>query len=697
MSCQTADKRSPLETAVAIAERFMKISPAPETYMYNIGMTGILDLWEASREDRYLDFYIAHNRLRNVRFDWHLYLATGDEQWLDGLEEAAEKFLSNPRRDREGALVDGIGRYTIDMFSGHISTPIVFGHLLKDHRFFDDSMKNFEVYRGYLEEPTTGLWYSRWGHSLHPNRPNPGLWCRGNGWLAQAWGRVMHLWDSAHHGYQEMIEAWQCYCRSIAAFQAPSGLFHQLLNRKDSFEDATGSGLFCSGFSKGTLHGTLPEEFGPIAYRDFCGLRGLVDEEGNIHNTSTYAGGYNFEQQYYSCARFDDPHGDGTVMSGCVAMHMLLKERPDMETTEPSEPPHIITEYVPNIVSNVHVERRPEEEIAAPVLKRVLALKNLPENDIFGSTILGLLHWYDNVKDKSLIAGALRLLGRCEKRLSPGTRWNLTAEIYMRTGEKEKLDGMVECVDAELRRAPRDRAGVLLDEAGGYSVETLMSWLPLLSKAAALSGDDRYLREACAQLFAHQRWLEDPLTYLWHSAYGHGAHPRRVTPGLWGLGNGYCLAAIVSLLEHLPREHDAYLDVVHMLRCFVTAVHRHEAAWGGWTQLLEDFKSFPCAACTALFAFGGAKATLNGWVHSGYHAIVDGGLHDLSGRVDEKGNVKAASLPTGGLDTLEAYQTHRAENDPAVLGHILSACGYGAQSGRLRLDPNTRVTGLGPR
>ena len=675
----------------------MKVSPPPRTYMYHRGLAGLLDLWEATREQRYLDFYLGHYGTDKSRFDWRLWEATGDPRWAAGAEELGEKFLADPRRDREGALLDPRGRYTVDVFSYHFSMPIIFGHLLNDHRYFDEAMHLFEINRGYLEDPKTGVWYSRAGHSLHPSRPNPGLWARGNGWLADAWGRAMHLWDSAHGGYEEMLRAWQQYCRSIVAFQRPSGLFGQLLNRDDCFEEATGSGLFCSAFAIGVRHGTLPEEFGSAAYRAFCGLRGLIDEEGNIHNVSTYAGGYNFEQQYYSCARFNEPHGDGTVMSGCAAVHVLLEARGNIDTAEPRQLPRVITDAAPHLVSNEPPGRRPAEEIAPPVVKRVAALQSLPEGDLYGSTILGLLHWHDYTQDGAALEHACELLERCGRDLPAAARWNVDGEIKLRRGEQEETGVLKDFVDGELERKPRDRDGAFLDEAGGYSIDVLYVWLPLLAKAGAATGEGRYFGEACTQLFAHQRWLEDPLTRLWHSAFGHGAHPRRVTPGLWALGNGYCLAGIVGLLEHLPRDNDQYVDTVCMLRRYVEALHVFLPVGGGWVQLLDNLKSFPCTAATALLTYGCARAILGRWVHDTYYAVVSGGVYHMGELVDPEGRLKFSSRPRGGLDSAEAHLEHRLCDDPSALGFVLSGCAYGALCMRPGMDPDARDTRLGAR
>ena len=141
------DSRTPLEVALAVAERFMQITPPRDTYMYQKGRNGLLDLWEATQESRFLDFYLATNDEDPPGFDWRLYQLTGESRWRAGAEELGERFLNDPRRDREGALLDPRGRYTVDVFSSHFTQPIIFGHLLEDPRFFDEAAHLFDIYR----------------------------------------------------------------------------------------------------------------------------------------------------------------------------------------------------------------------------------------------------------------------------------------------------------------------------------------------------------------------------------------------------------------------------------------------------------------------------------------------------------------------------------------------------------------------
>lgn len=695
--CATVpDPRNPLDVAYAIAARFMRIKPRP-TYMYSVGLLGVLELYEVTRDMKYLDFYLAHAGA-GPRFDWWLYRATGDSKWLTGAEAAGEQFLADARRDREGALLDPRGRYTIDILSHYFATPVIYGHVLKDARYFDEAWRQFEINRGYLEDPQTGIWYSRWGHCLHPNRPNPGLWGRGNGWLVAVWGRVAHLWDPSHSDYRAMLEAWCHYGQSLAAWQSPSGLFRQLLNRQGSFEDATVSGLFLTGMSCGVCEGTLPESFGEVAWRTFCGLRGIVDCEGNIHNASTYAGGYNFERQYHTCARFNEPHGDGTVLSGCVHLHALLQQKPALGgTPAPAARPVVITLAVPGMLTTEPPEKRKSEDLAGPVAARALKLQAIPPRDLYGSLWLGLLHGYDSTQDAAIVEHVRTLLSKAQSGLPAAVHWNTLAELALRGGAAVPLNELRSFLDTELKSWPRDRAGLWLDSVGGYSVDTLYLWLPLLAKAAVLLGDNALFDEACRQLLGYRRWLEDPITHLWYSCYGHGRHARRVTPGLWALGNGYCLAGVVGLLDHLPRSHVRYVDLICLLRRHVEVLHEYLPVSGGWSQVMDRLDSFPCVAATGLLTYGCAKAIVKGWVEPEYFAAASGGIYHLGAMIDGRGQYDRSSLPTGGLDTVAEYESHHVTDDDGALGMLLSGCAWGAICMQAKINPDELDHALGAR
>jgi rhamnogalacturonyl hydrolase YesR len=252
-------------------------------------------------------------------------------------------------------------------------------------------------------------------------------------------------------------------------------------------------------------------------------------------------------------------------------------------------------------------------------------------------------------------------------------------------------------VNGELGRMSRDRCGLFLDDAGGYDVTVLYLWLPLLAKTAHLTGEARYFDEACRQYLGYRTWLEDPQTRLWFCAYGHGDHPRRRMPGLWALGNGYALAGAVSLLDFLPRCHARHVDVVCAVRRHVEALHEYLPVFGGWSQVLDNPGTFRCVAATALLTYGCAKAVFRGWVEPEYYAVVTGGIWHLGEMVDEDGAYRFSSLPTGGLDTLAAYEAHRVENDPGSLGFILSACAWGAFCEASGIDYDTKDKRLGAR
>ena len=694
-----ADERTPIEVGESIAQRFMRIDPPRSTYMYAYGLNGLLYLWKATGEDQYFDFYMAHRDMfirdfGHPNYDEMLYWATGDRKWLEGIEEVAESMLADEHVDSEGATLDPRGRYTVDTFSGHMCRPILYAHILNDHRFLDAAMLHYEVNKGYLADPVTGLWYSRLGHHMHQKRNSPGLWARGNGWLVQMWGTAMHLWDPNHHGHERMLGEWRKYCSSVSSYQTQSGLLRQLVDRDDCFEEASGSGLIFAGIANGVLHGTLPHEFGSVAYRGFCGIRGIVDTEGNIHNGSTTAGGYNFERQYYTCSRFNEPHADGGAMMLCSLVNLLLEKGMVSNNSQPEKKPEIVTTTVPGVLSYKPLPLKTAEEMAPTVLKRIRSLSELPENDLYGFIPLSLIHWYDWCKDGSLLADAERLLESATPRQSdtPHWKWNVKTELALRAEDQSPPDGLKAFADKALGKARRDRDGVFVDETGGYSTNTLFIWIPLLAKTSRLTGDLCYLDEACRQLFGHQAWLEEPITRLWYGTFGHGRHKRNINPGLWGVGNGYVISSIVELLDYLPREYDRWIDVICLLRDHVRAVAEYQPVNEGWTQLIDNIDSFHCPAANGLITYGFCKAMTRGWISDELYLNARHGMTAASELVDGEGNYGKVTMPTAGLDDLTDYESHSLENDPYGLGPVLSGLAASAEFYEKTEPPNKKGT-----
>jgi len=679
---RTEDNRTPLEVATSIADRFLKIDPPRNTYMYHFGLRSLPALWEATGDDKYLDFYMKHRgRIifdkENPEYDLYMYNATGDKKYLKGIENVGEKFLNCEWVDSEGGYLDPSGKYTVDTYSGFMCSPIFYAHILKDDRFLDSAMLHYEVNKGYLADPITGLWYSRFGHHMHPKRNSPGRWSRGNGWLVSGWGMTQHLWNPKHHGYKQMNKEWLDLCSAVVSYRTDAGLLRQLIDREDCFEEASGTSLNFWGIAYGALYGSLPPWFADTAYEAFCGMRAMTDKAGNIHNGSTTAGGYNFERQYYSCARFNEPHADGPTIELCVAVHKLLEAKKVKDKTPPSAKPVILTKKSPGVKSHEAEPFRPPDEVALPIVKRLKKLTSLPAKDIYGSTVLGLLHLYDSNKDGALLKLAEKFL-KSAKKLSPVVRWNLQAELAIRVNGTS-CPGLKAFVDTELAKVHRDRDGIMVDDVGGYDVGTIYVWVPMLAKASMLTRSPEYLDEACKQLFGHKSWLEEPITCLWYGTFGHGEIKRNVNPGLWALGNGYVVSAIADLLEYLPRDHEKWIDVICLLRDHVRALATYQPVNEGWSQIIDKVVgSFHCPAGNGVITYGVCKAMINGWISNMYHPTGWGGMYACAEHVDEKGNYDKASLPTAGLNTIEAYEKHAVNNDAYALGAVLSGLGASA-------------------
>jgi rhamnogalacturonyl hydrolase YesR len=78
-------------------------------------------------------------------------------------------------------------------------------------------------------------------------------------------------------GYKKMMAALKTY-------QAPSGLWRQLVDNDQAWDETSCTGMFTYALIVGVKHGWLDaQEYGDVARRGWIGLCGKIDADGNVH------------------------------------------------------------------------------------------------------------------------------------------------------------------------------------------------------------------------------------------------------------------------------------------------------------------------------------------------------------------------------------------------------------------------------
>ena len=216
-----------------------------------------------------------------------------------------------------------------DMYMG-IPALAELGRMTGERAYFDDAVKNVLQMTGYLFDPRTNLYTHGW-NANNPDAPHF-YWARANGWAVLAMSDVLDVLPKDHPGYPRIMAQLQRTLRGIAERQSGAGLWHQMIDRDDSYLETSASAMFVYVLAHAINEGWIsPTTYGSIAQAGWNALSARVDAQGKVEGTcvgTTFAS----DQVYY----YNRPtstaalHGYGPMLLAGAEMIRLL-ENPAFE------------------------------------------------------------------------------------------------------------------------------------------------------------------------------------------------------------------------------------------------------------------------------------------------------------------------------------------------------------------------------
>lgn len=142
-------------------------------------------------------------------------------------------------------------------------------------------------------------------------------WGRGNGWVLVSMSDVLANAPKSTPRYDELTQAFQAFARGIVKCQDASGLWHQVLNRPDSYSETSCTALFAIALCRGIRLGILPEEYKKnIMHACEAILREKVDDTFSVRDVCMGSGNAREAEYYMALGTVqDDDHGTGVILT----------------------------------------------------------------------------------------------------------------------------------------------------------------------------------------------------------------------------------------------------------------------------------------------------------------------------------------------------------------------------------------------
>ncbi|KRF05989.1 glycosyl hydrolase [Paenibacillus sp. Soil766] len=201
----------------------------------------------------------------------------------------------------------------------YMSTPFLcrYARITGVSEALDEAAKQFLLFRKYLYMPEERIMSHVFDFKY--GIPTGIPWGRGNGWTLFSLTEVLEALPAAHEARPALVDFFNELCGGYADLQAESGLWHQVLNDTDAYEEASCTAMFAYSFARGVRFGWLrePQRFIEAALKAWDGLtRIAIDAQGNVHGVCS-GSRYAFTADYYKKDLLtvkNDNHGVGIMM-----------------------------------------------------------------------------------------------------------------------------------------------------------------------------------------------------------------------------------------------------------------------------------------------------------------------------------------------------------------------------------------------
>jgi rhamnogalacturonyl hydrolase YesR len=141
-----------------------------------------------------------------------------------------------------------------------------------------------------------------------------------------ALAELLEVLPENHPKYKDILELYRAHARGLAAYQSGSGLWHQLLDRTDSYLETSATAIYAYSYARGINRGWIDgKTFAPMTLLAWNAVTTKVNAKGQVEGTCVGTGmGFDPAFYYHRPISPYAAHGYGPVLlAGAEIVRML--------------------------------------------------------------------------------------------------------------------------------------------------------------------------------------------------------------------------------------------------------------------------------------------------------------------------------------------------------------------------------------
>ena len=238
-----------------------------------------------------------------------IYIQTKDKKYLDYGLTFADRQWENPQPDglshETRYWIDDMYMLTILQLEAYRATG--------EEKYLDHGANEMVAYLDKLQQPN-GLFY---------HAPDvPFFWGRGDGWVAAGMTEMLRDLPAGNPQRARIMAGYKLMMAALLKYQAPDGMWRQLIDHDEAWEESSASGMFTFALITGVKNGWLDAAtYGPAAHKAWIAVTGFIDQNGDMTQVCEGTGKFNSLDYYLNRQRrTGDFHGQEPVLWAASAL-----------------------------------------------------------------------------------------------------------------------------------------------------------------------------------------------------------------------------------------------------------------------------------------------------------------------------------------------------------------------------------------
>jgi unsaturated rhamnogalacturonyl hydrolase len=238
-----------------------------------------------------VDIY-DEERFKELCTEWANWLMNG----LPRTKENGFQHVTTDVKDRNGIMLND-GQMWVDTLFMMVLFLNKIGVKYNKKEWIEEANYQVLMHIKYLCEKKNGLFHHGWNFNENGNFGEV-FWCRGNSWFTNG---MMDYLENCGHLLEDgvktfIINTYKSQVDALIKLQSENGLWHTVLDDRDSYVEVSGSAAIAAGILKGVRNGILDESYRGFALKAMEAILDNVAEDGTVLNVSGGTGiGYNKE------------------------------------------------------------------------------------------------------------------------------------------------------------------------------------------------------------------------------------------------------------------------------------------------------------------------------------------------------------------------------------------------------------------